>query len=67
MPVMRQADAPSDHPKLLPIVMTGDDIWVAVTLNIATLSLPEVGAFVASAEYARDQITRALDMVLSGI
>lgn len=67
MPVVRMADAPPNHPRLLPVVLTGDDLWVALTLNVATLSLSEIGVLVASAEHAREDVTRALDMVLSGV
>ncbi|UWQ22010.1 CcdB family protein [Jannaschia sp. W003] len=67
MPLRRRNEAPPDHPRLQPVILLGDEVWVALALNVATLSLAEIGPLVASAEGARDDVTRALDMVLAGV
>ena len=67
MPVVASSDAPPDHPRLQPKVMVGDDVWVALALNVATLGLAEFGPPIADAKHARDDVTRALDMILSGV
>ncbi|WP_167767037.1 CcdB family protein [Jannaschia formosa] len=53
--------------RLRPVVVVGDEPLVAVLLNLATLYLPEIGPWVMDVPDARDDITRALDMVLGGI
>ncbi|MGB3554820.1 MAG: CcdB family protein [Jannaschia sp.] len=67
VPIVRGADAPGHHPRLQPVITLGDETWVALVLAIGTLDLSEIGARIASAEGARDEIARALDMVLSGV
>ena len=67
VPVLGKAEAPQVHPRLAPEVLVGDEVHVAVPLYAAAIRVSEIGARVASAEHARDDITRALDMVLSGV
>ena len=66
-PLIAQASAPSLDRRLLPTILAGDDPLIALILSIASVPRSEIGAFVAFAEHARDEVTRALDMVLSGI
>ena len=66
-PLISARGAPKLDRRLLPTVIAGDEPLVAMILSIGSLSRSELGERIASAEHARDDVTHALDMVLSGI
>ena len=68
MPVMPKSKAPqSVDPRLLPVVIVGDEPLVAFALGMASLMVPEFGEWIADAQDAHDGIIRALDIVISGV
>ncbi|MEM7490770.1 MAG: CcdB family protein [Pseudomonadota bacterium] len=66
-PILCRDDAPPQHPRLLPTVQIGDELWVADCMNLATVPVFELSVHIADASAARDDVTRALDMVLVGV
>lgn len=67
VPVILQSDAPGMDPHLIPVVMEGDDRWVAFPLHTGTVAVSELGRHLGNLEGARDGITRALDRIMSGV
>ncbi|WP_179380943.1 CcdB family protein [Jannaschia marina] len=67
VPVYKRSIAPNAAKLLSPVVMRGDEVFVAFPLHAAAIRTSEIGPFVASAEDARDDVTRALDLILSGV
>lgn len=67
VPVLRKTEAPRVHPRLTPVVLAGDEVLVTVPLYAAAIRVSEIGALVGSAEPAREEVTHALDMILSGV
>lgn len=53
--------------RLCPAVLVGDLDLHAMVLLTTALPLVTLGPRIASAEHAREDVTRALDMVLSGV
>ncbi len=52
--------------RLTPMVVAGDPRLHAHVLSLAAIPISRLGPRIASAEHARDDVTRALDLVLSG-
>jgi hypothetical protein len=60
-------DAPPHDPRLQPVSKVGDEVWVALFLTVAAIPTIETEPRIASAQGARDDVTRALDVVLAGV
>ncbi|MEM8823077.1 MAG: CcdB family protein [Pseudomonadota bacterium] len=58
---------PKGYPKLTPLVVVGDVMLHASVVQMTALPRAALGPVIANAESARDDVTRALDMVLAGV
>ena len=53
--------------RLPPTVIAGDEPLLGSVLTMASLTRNELGEKIGQAEGARDDVTRALEVVLSGV
>lgn len=67
MPLVPAEALPTVDRRLLPVVLVGDVQLHGLTPGISAVPRAALGPVVASAEHARDDVTRALDMVLGGV
>ena len=58
---------PRNDPRLSPLILIGDLTLQAFVLGTTALHRNALGPILASAEHARDEVMRALDMVLAGV
>ncbi|MEM7643270.1 MAG: CcdB family protein [Pseudomonadota bacterium] len=67
VPLLPPDQTPKGYPKLTPAVVVGDVLLYAAVIQMTALPRHTLGPIVAHAESARDDVTRALDMVLAGV
>ncbi|WP_376962507.1 CcdB family protein [Azospirillum sp. A26] len=65
VPLMRSSEVEAPIPKIMPLIMVGDEQFVVMTPQIIALPVGQIGAVVASASDAHSDIRRAID-VLTG-
>ncbi|GGE50901.1 hypothetical protein GCM10011360_42400 [Primorskyibacter flagellatus] len=67
MPVLPRRQTPILYKSLNPEIIIGDEVYVLMPQLVATLTQTELGTRIGSLAVYRDEITRALDTLLSGI
>lgn len=67
IPLLPSAAMPKQVRELQPLVTIGDEQFVLVTQFLAAVTTRELGRAVGNVAAERDRITRALDMLLTGL
>ena len=67
IPLVPKDDLPNVDRRLLPVVLAGDVALHALTLGVTAVPTAALGPALMNAAGAREDVTRALDMVLGGV